>query len=80
MALSRRFDVIGTPPADVVETRNFVLIGTIVFTVVSSISMVLRFVARWNGAQSRALRMDDWLILAGYMIALVPVTCVCIGK
>jgi hypothetical protein len=76
--ISKRFAVIGTPPADVNELRNFVLVGSTVFTVVSTITMIMRFMARRSGAQS--LRADDWLILAGYVISLMPVVCVYIRE
>lgn len=73
-----RFDVLGSLPSDVSELRQFVLVSTTIFTILSTLTLVLRFLARWRSQQP--LCADDWLIVAGYLIALMPIVCIYIRQ
>ncbi|KAH8651306.1 hypothetical protein BX600DRAFT_516887 [Xylariales sp. PMI_506] len=69
--LERRFEVIGTPPPDIDQLRTFSFVFTSICFAISSITLVLRFLARSKSGQP--LRVDDWLVVAGYLISLLAI-------
>ncbi len=72
------FAVIGAPPPDVESLRLFAWVTTSVILSLSTITLILRYAARWK--QFKGLKLDDYLISAGYLIALMPAICIYICK
>lgn len=67
------FDIHGVLPADVEHRRTFVRILASLFLALSTLSMVLRFYVRYN--QRRGLYAEDWIIIASYVVAMMPTIC-----
>ena len=74
----RAFTVTGTPPPDAASLRRFAYGMTSVILFLSTTSLVMRLAARWK--QYKGLKLDDYLILVGYFIALMPAICIYIRK
>lgn len=70
----RAFTVTGTPPPDAASLRRFAYGMTSVILFLSTTSLVMRLAARWK--QYKGLKLDDYLILVGYFIALMPAICI----
>lgn len=61
----------GTPPSDVQYLRTFAYSATTIMIFLSTLTLALRLFARIK--LQRGLEVDDYLIIAGYMVSLDPV-------
>ncbi len=68
------FPVHGTLPSDLDSRRNFAWAANTIFLFLSTLTMGLRFYAR--RILGRKMQSFDWLIIAGYILALMPSICI----
>lgn len=71
------FNVTGTLPPDADSLRRFSYAATTIILFLSTLTLALRFVARWK-LQS-GLELDDYLIIVGYLVSLDPSICIYIS-
>lgn len=61
----------GTPPPDAQSLRTFAYSATTIMVFLSTLTLALRLYARIK--LQRGLEVDDYLMIAGYVVSLDPV-------